>query len=205
MARSRGTWFRCFAEVPGVGYTSDPQRRARLRDRDAVPEVHSFDLGGERTTSLSWRTAEGSTSASPVHRLAFGDFGKESSEQARDRVLSALELPGEIMDYHFAIQHVADLLYKRRRAQPSQLALVEWLAWFDARLVEAHDHFFRISPGSDEYLSVFSLDFLVRLHQREGYLHEALALAERFARFRLRVDIVTELRARVAALQGEHV
>jgi hypothetical protein len=202
--RGRGTWFRRFADVPSVGYPGDLQRRARLRDRDAVPEVHELDFDGERTVSLMWNTPDGSTSASPVHSLAFGDFRNESSEQARERVLSALELPGEIMDYHFAIQHVAELLYKRRRAEPQHLAFVEWLAWFDARLVEAHEPLFRISPESDEYLAVFAIDFIARLYEREGYLREALAFAERFARFRPRLDTVSELRARVAQLEAEH-
>lgn len=202
--RSGGRWFRCFAEVPGVGYTGDAQRRARLPDRNVVPSVHEFAFDGEPTISLSWPTPEGSTSASPAHRLAFDDFRDEPTPLLRERVLNALELPGEVMDYHFALQTVAEALFRRRRREPLNLPLVEWLAHLDARLVETHEPLFRVSPQSEDYLSVFALDFLVRLHEREGFLHEALALAERFARFRPRFDTVSALRARVASLRAEH-
>lgn len=197
-------WYRCFAEVPGIGYPGDPQRRARLPQRDAVPELHEFDFDGKRTVSLSWSNPGGSSSASPVHGLTFGDFENESSSEVRERVLSALELPGEPMDYHFAMQHAAELLYKRRRTEPAFLPFVEWLAWFDVRLLETHEALFRISEDSPDYLSVFALDFLVDLHQREGYLHEALALAERFVRFRPRDPTLAKLRERVTLLRTEH-
>lgn len=203
MSRGGGVWFRRFADVPGIGYQGDLQRRSRLADRDLVPEVHEFDFDGRHSVSLMWTTRRGSSSASPAHELAFGDFGNESSAQVRERVLDALELPGEAMDYHFAMQGGAELLFKRRRAEPSYLPFVEWLAWFDARLVETHKALFRISDEGSEYLSVFALGFLVDLHEREGYLNEALALAQRFARFRPRVDF-SELRGRVELLQAEH-
>jgi hypothetical protein len=196
-------WYRCFAEVPGVGYQSDSERRAKLPERDATPQVQSFNFSGSRTTSLSWPTRTGSTSASPVHELAFGDYRKESSNQARERVLNALELPGELLDYHFAIQGIAELLYQRRRSEPGNLEFIEWLASWDARLVETHEQLFRVNQDGGGYFSVFAFSFLIDLHEREGYLHEALALAERFSRFRSS-DPVEKLRARVAQLRAEH-
>jgi hypothetical protein len=197
-----GVWFRCFAEVPGVAYTGDPQRRARLPDAKATPEVHTFDFEGRRSVSLSWTTRAGSSSASPVHSIAFGDHGDESSAAARERVLNALELPGEILDYHFAIQGVAQALHKRRRAEPEVLPFVEWLCWLDARLASAHERYFRITPEGDEYLRIFAFGFLVDLHTTEGYLHEGLAMAEQFARF-MPAEL-SELRARVGRLREEH-
>lgn len=108
------------------------------------------------------------------------------------------------MHYHFAVQGVAQLLFDRRRAEPQNLAFVEWLAWLDVRLVEAHERLFRSGPDSAEYLSVFAIDFLIDLHIREGFLREALAVSERFAHFRKRVDELAKLRARVALLGAEH-
>jgi hypothetical protein len=199
---ARAGWFRCFAEVPGVDYPGDAQRRSRLPEQNATPEVSTFDFRGERTVSLSWPSPEGPTSASPVHRLAFGDFGKETSEAARERVLTALELPGEVLDYHFAIQGVAETLYKRRRSEPEVLPFIEWLAWFDARLAAAHEPLFRVAPDRDEHINTFAFGFLIDLHTTEGYLHEAVALAERFALF-MPSELV-DLRARVARLHEEH-
>lgn len=187
-----------------MGYQGDPARGSRLAERDAVPEVHEFEFDGRRRISLFWPTREGGSSASPVHRLAFENSRDEPSAKARERVLSALELPGELMDYHFAIQGVAELLYKRRRSEPQHLAFVEWLAWIDATLVEAYEEHFRVSPDTTDYLSVFALDFLVELHEREGFLVEALALAERFRRFSRRDGHVDQLAARVAGLRAEH-
>jgi len=203
MRSSGRSWFRCFAEVPGVSYVSDQQRRARLLEHDAVPEVNEFTADGKRIVALMWTTPDGSTSASPAHRLVATCARHETSEQTRDRVLSALELPGEILDYHFALQGAAELLYRRRRTEPSCLSFVEQLAWLDVKLVESHEPLFHISENNDDYIHVLTFDMLVRLYEREGFLHEALAVAERFARF-LPDDRVGELRTRVSRLREEH-
>jgi hypothetical protein len=173
-----------------------------LPDARATPEVHTYDFEGSRTVSLSWTTREGSGSASPVHHLAHGDFGEESSEAARERVLNALELPGELLDYHFAIQGVAEMLHRRRRTEPEVLSFVEWLCWLDARLANAHERYFRVTPETDQYFSIFAFRFLLDLHTTEGYLHEGLAIAEVFARFMPKE--LSELRGRVARLREEH-
>ena len=198
MSRSKATWFRCFEEVPGIGYQSDPQRRGRLRQRDAVPDVKRFEFDGERTESLWW----GNSSQSPAHELAMSDSRKETSQQARERALNALELPGELTDYHFAMQGTVDIIYKRRKSEPQFLAFAEWLAWFDALLVEAYPDSFRISAEKDEYLRIVSIDFLVELHQREGYLHEALALAERTGERYYEAELV-RLKGELLLTQGQ--
>ncbi|HEU4407789.1 MAG TPA: hypothetical protein VFS43_21170 [Polyangiaceae bacterium] len=206
MTNGRVLWFRCFADVPGVGYPGDPQRRSRLPERDFVPELDRRISRREREPSLRWPASDDEyPSGSPVYRLASELDPAESSAQVRERVLSALELPGEVKDYHFALQGAAELLYKRRRQEPENLAFVEWLAWFNVRLVEAyHELFLTSHQGQTYYLQVFALGFLLKLHEREGYWHEALALAERFSRFRPHFDTPTELRARVAQLRAEH-
>lgn len=200
----RPTWFRRFAEVPGPGYVGDSSLRAQLPDRDAIPEVHEFAFDGKQTASLSWPTRDGSTSASPSHRQRSDSPPHETIPQVRYNVLAALELPGEILDYHFAMQGAATELWRRRSEDPAQLAFIEWICWFDARLVEGHPFDFRILPEKEGYVSVFAFDFLVDFHEREGFLHEAFMLAERFARFRRGGD-PEGLRERVARLKAEHV
>jgi hypothetical protein len=108
------------------------------------------------------------------------------------------------MDYHFAIQGAVAVLYKRRRTEPQYLSFVEELAWLDVRLVEAHASHFRLSPEKEEYFRIVAFDFLVDLYEREGYLHEALAAANRFARFRPGTETLSALRTRVALLRAEH-
>lgn len=202
--RQQRKWFPRFADVPGVGYEGDLERRSRLPASNAVPIEDRLVLAGRRMATLSWRTDEGSTSASPAHQLAFGSWTDETSEAIRERVLNALELPGELSDYHFAIQGAAEALWKRRREEPTLIALVEWLCWCDVRLIEAHPSVIEIEPGKAQYYRVHAFERIVGLYQREGFLHEALAAAERFARFEPTDDVVTELRERVRQLGDEH-
>jgi hypothetical protein len=197
------TWYRRLADVPGIAYAGDAVLRSRLAERDVVPRVERYSFRGERTTSLMWPTAEGTTSASPAHRLAFSLASEQSSVGIRVDALAALELPGQPMDYHFAMQGAADLLWKRRREEPEHLPFVEWLSWLDVSLVEVHPEWFKIAPSRDEYLAISAFQRLVGVYEVEGFLRDALAAAERFARFRPSVDL-TDLRTRVARLDAEH-
>ena len=198
-----GHWYRRFAEIPGVGYEGDLRLRERLAARNITPEVTRDVFGGREAVSLMWPSRAGTTSASPVHQLTFGTTAEESSENLRERILSALELPGELSDYHFAIQGAAEALWKKRREEPQHIAFAEWLYWWDVRLIEAHPHVVQIRPGEPEYFGVHAFDRIVGLYEREGFLHEALAAAERFARFRPQLDTVSELRERVERLREE--
>jgi len=202
MLARRDRWFPNLAAVPGVGYAGDPVRRARLPESKETPRETTYNFGGRETHALSWRSAGGSTSASPVHRRAHGDFRRETSAEARERVLDAIELPGTISDYHFALQGVAAHLYQRRETELDLLGLVEWLALLDISVVAAHPDEFRISPAENAYVSITSLDILQRIYLREGFLLEALDLAERMQPF-VRTEVLTELRARVANLASE--
>ncbi|MEJ7570198.1 MAG: hypothetical protein WKF41_18285 [Gaiellaceae bacterium] len=196
------TWYRRLADIPSIGYAGDDALRARLPERDATPQVHRYEFEGKRTTSLSWSTPEGGTTASPAHRLGFSPSSEHASVRVRADVLAAIELPGEPADYHFAMQSAAELLWKRRRGEPEHLAFVEWLSWLDVRLVEAHPEAFRSDPKRDEYFRILAFRRLVDLYETEGFLRDALLAAERFARFQPSVD-VAGLRARVGRLNAE--
>jgi hypothetical protein len=152
---------------------------------------------------LMWPTAEGTTSASPAHRLAFSLASEQSSVGIRVDALAALELPGQPMDYHFAMQGAADLLWKRRRKSPSTFPSSSGSAGSTSASSRSIPEWFKIAPSRDEYLAISAFQRLVGVYEVEGFLRDALAAAERFARFRPSVDL-TDLRTRVARLDAEH-
>lgn len=194
------TWYRRLADIPGIGYAGDPTLAARLPERLATPKVQRFE---ELPSSLWWTTRDGSGSSSPAREFGHTASDPETTQELRVRVLTALELPGEPMDYHFILQNAGEHLWKRRVEQPQDLALAEWFWWLDVRLIEAHPEMVRISPDKDEFLTVYAFERIVGVYLREGHIEDALAASERFARFRPRHDM-SELRARVERQQSEH-
>lgn len=86
-------------------------------------------------------------------------------------------MPGELSDYHFAIQSVYGAIYKRRREDLSLLEEVERLCWLDIELVESYPETVEYEPG--KFYSVSAYGRLATLYEGEGNFHEALEVAER--------------------------
>jgi hypothetical protein len=138
-------WFRRLAEVPGIEYECSPNiDRTLLPEYDAVPETGTDEssLDGKINTYISWKTAEGSTSASPAHR--WQGWGR-SPEPRLDETLpqailrqcqETLELPGILSDYHHALQSCHELLWKYRRDELWVIAEIERLCCLDLQLKE---------------------------------------------------------------------
>ena len=184
-------WFRRFAEIPGVDYPgSQGVKRSRLKWHDAVPR----SVGG----FLSWPSG---SSASPAHEQAFKQDDKSIAE-ALNRVSEALELPGEPVDYHFAIQGVAEFIRKHHREDPSALSEMERLAWLDLRLVEACPE---CVSFDGRYVRILAFAILVDLYTEEGFIREALEVAERAQRFQAVEIDIDDLRQRIARIESEHV
>lgn len=197
------TWYRRLGDIPGVDYRAEhPIDRRRLQGHDAVARIEHY--GGE--PSLSWQAGPGgSSSSSPAHERAFGD---EMRDRPTGEVLlnlaETLEVPGEASDYHFAIQHAVDILWSRRRTEPDVLDEVERLCWLDLRLIEAQPDAVRFEhEGKSSFVQVTGLKTLITLYEREGYLREALAVAERAERFDQLHDKAGELRDRLAVVEAE--
>lgn len=194
---------RRLGDIPGLDHKAEPSLdRRRLRGHDAVPRIERY--GGE--PSLSWQAGpEASTSSSPAHERAFGDDMRDRPTPDILRHLAeTLEVPGEASDYHFAIQHAADILWSRRRTEPDVLDQVERLCWLDLRLIEAQPDIVRFEhEGNSGFAQVTGLKTLITLYEREGYLREALAVAERAERFDQLQDKAAELRDRLAVLEAE--
>jgi len=202
-------WFRRFADVPGVEYAGPADiRRSRLPGHRAVPNIEVYDFDGERRESLWWPGADGRTTQSPVNQyLSRHERDKEEPADAVLRRLhEAVELPGTPSDYHFAIQGCIEELWRwqRRREQPSLLTEIEKLCWLDIRLVEAQPHIIAYERnGEKRFASVLAFGHLIQLHEREGFLREALDVAERAARFDNAGSSLESLRQRVAQVESE--
>ncbi len=115
-------WFRGFAEVPGIGYKGNPGLyRPQLPEHATLPKSGSYEIAGVQRDFLSWPMlfGTGATSASPVKQWTTHPRSGESPAQTRLRQLyETLELPGELLDYHFAIQGCCSELWRLRRDEP---------------------------------------------------------------------------------------
>lgn len=173
------TWYKRLSDVPGIGYsTPTGVDRSRLRRADAKPSLEEFRFEGRAVVSATW-PGGGSRSPAGEHM----DLGGEHSLTALlQRLSEALELPGTASDYHFAIMGVYQALYSRRREQLNALAAVERLCWLDISLIERCP----ADPGSDFDLREVgqpAFTQLMSLYQREGFLVDAVTVAERAAGF----------------------
>lgn len=197
-------WYRRLADVPRVSYTgSSTVDRTKLDGHDFEPERREFEFGGKVHRSLYWPSKEGgSTSASPVHQRAFGG-DKASARVELRRLEETLELPGELSDYHFAIQGTVQRVFDERRQDFSLLEEVERLCWLDIALIEAHPEVAEYEPG--KFYRVVGYELLMRLYEGEGYFAEALEVAERSARLgqEYSLDRAERLRTRLAELKAE--
>lgn len=200
-------WFRRLADVPGVAYTGDPQvKRSTLPGYGTVPTLNVYTFEGKRLESLAWPTANGQTSQSPAsaHAGLISTMPPDApSEALLQRLHEALELPGITSDYHFAIQGCAEALWKRRHQDPGLFAEFERLFWLDIRLVEARPETITYErEGRVAYTGVTAFHRLVDLYSHEGFLYEALEVAERGACLN-QATAVTELRERLARIEAE--
>jgi hypothetical protein len=183
MRNKAGTWYKRLADIPKVGYAGDQDRRKRLPNANVAPRVERFDFGDGPQIALSWTTRDGTSSASPVHELAFGSHGNESPEELRERVLNALELPGAPSDYHFLIQGAHEQLWGRRHERPDQYPMIEWLCELDLRLLEAHPETLWIGDEADSgQIRIVGFDRLVSLYATEGFEAEMTDIAARISK-----------------------
>jgi len=215
------TWYPRLADVPGVHYATPPGiDRSRLRGARDQPKIQSYRNPLDGTTHIyaMW----GNTSQSPAsgHPDPHKDDGRQLSteteltEQLR-YTHEALELPGTAHDYHFRLLGAYELLWSRRSLASWALNEVEKLCLLDLELIEAHP----LDPGENFDLREVgqpAFNQLIQLYQREGYLVEAIEIAERAARLlrphssqkepsdphRRYLEQAEEIRARIAAIEN---
>jgi hypothetical protein len=199
-------WFRRLADVPDVGYTADPRvKRGRLPGHDTVPTISLHTFEGEPREYLSWPMPNGSTIQSPAGSYSATHLqdSAKSAEMLLQRLHETLELPGTVSDYHFAIQRCVEELWRHRQREPTVLQEVERLCWLDIRLIEARPETI-VSPkkGDPTYFQILAFGHLVDLYSGEGFLREALEVAERGIRLHQKTPMA-ELRERLARMDTE--
>lgn len=204
-------WFRGLANVPGVDYRGDPRvQRAKLPGHNAKPERMISRIDGRQHVTLMWATKGGSTTMSPAahHAELFRSTGPgESVAKQLSRLAEVLELPGTLSDYHFAIQQSIENLWKLRRLDRSVLPEIERLCRLDISLIRAQPSTITVErDGRTEYFRVLAFSHLMDLYSQNGFLLEALAVAQQAARVGQDVDrAVRELQDRWAEVEAEYV
>jgi hypothetical protein len=201
------SWFKRLADVPGVSYTSSPEvNRPQLPGHDSVPQKREFDSTDVQTHHLMWPGPdEGSTTSASPARQHTSERPNEIQDLRRVllELYEVLELPGQLSDYHFAIQSAYTTIFERRREDLAMLEEVERLCWLDIELLEAHPQVVEYEPR--KFMHVRAYDLLVRLYGTEGDFAGALEVAERG--MRLGQELLTlqaeRLRARLAELGAE--
>lgn len=209
---STAEWFRRLGDVPGVEYRPlVAVDRTRLPGHDACPEVRTY---GDQQFYLDWgsremRTGDLESLWAPVREHLKGVLDDETTSTSRlvKRLSEGFELPGEPTDYHWKLGSAVETLWKRR-AEPDALAAVEPLALAHVQLTLAFPALALYSGeatgGEERYKRPDAFPTLIRLYTAEGFLREALQVAQREAqRFPVDGDDLADIRARLAAVAAE--
>lgn len=210
-------WFPRLGDVPGIEYVNEAVDRTRLAGHDAIPRIERYEFDGRVHESMYWPTKDGSTSASPSKTWETISLQGETAGQTALRQLrEALELPGTLTDYHFAIQHGHDELRGNAREEPWILEEVERLCWLDIKLIEQYPETITLEPitiqdeeiaklaierrGERRFFAVSAFHQLIGLYEREGYLKEALEVAKIAERFEQCQGKTEELKERISRI-----
>lgn len=194
-------WFHRFGDVPGINYPVpagvEPKK---LKGYGLKPKIQRSE---DRRPFLWWDSVDdgdGSTSASPAHQLASTNRGEKSVEFVLRNLLEALELPGIVTDYHFAIQSACGRLWLDRLENPQYLTELERWCRLDLALLKAKPYGFQYEhDGELSYYSIGAFSYLRSLYEKEGALLEALEVAEEESQFNPNEKQLEQLRERVRA------
>ncbi len=198
--------FRRFAEIPGINYQSPAGFDfTQLPERSAVPQIEFYDFDGKRHQPMQWKTATGSTGASPAKRWEIlARTGESEAARILRQVYETLELPGTLTDYHFALQNASQELQNHIRQEAWVLSAVEQICRWNIRLIETHPETITYeSDNGTHYFRVTAFNKLIGMYEKEGYLSEALEIARIAVKFDYDEDKITELEERLAQIKIE--
>lgn len=202
----REKWFPRFAEVPGVRYVPpDNLDLSSLEGRGMLPRVRRHNEGGRSYQSITWVYKDVTTSSSPAADWRTTKLPGESEPRMLVRqTYETLELPGVLSDYHFALQNGHDSLRKYISTESWVLSDIERFCLLNIQLIDQHPAAITFEmPEGDHYFGVSAFRTLCNLYQREGYLRDALIIAQMGERFGFPKEEADELAARITALETE--
>jgi hypothetical protein len=205
-AVNEAEYFPRLAAVPGIAYSGPPDiDREKLPGAKAKPRTRPLSFEGKPESFLSWETEDGGiTSQSPAAARASSDRDTTAPSVVLRRVYEALELPGSVADYHFALLSAYQLLRKHCRSNPGLLEEFERLCLLDLSLVQARPE--AIMHGTYEkpiMARVPAVEHLIHLYEREGFLEDALAVARIAAACGKGTDDQNRLMKRIQELKAE--
>jgi hypothetical protein len=147
---------------------------------------------------------EGSTTSASPARQHTSERPNEIQDLRRVllELYEVLELPGQLSDYHFAIESAYTTIYERRREDLAMLEEVERLCWLDIELSDAYS---RVEHKPGTFFLMRAFERLANLYETEGDFAGALEVAERGMRLgqEYLATQVDRLRARLAELEAE--
>ena len=223
---SDGIWFRRLWDIPSLGALPPTDvNREKLPGHDLVPEVRRYRWEDQtETVVVSWGWVQAPPSSGDDHEDEQGETDRDAPchehmaplfddpDCSADRLLvglwESMELPGKAEDYHWQLEQARERLLSKRLSCPSLVDAFETVLWLDFRLVLARpDIVLRRSPedGREVLLRVDMIDGLIGLYETEGYLREAIEVAELAQRFPGQEAKLADLQARLEAVRHERV
>jgi len=161
-------------------------------------------LENRQIESIMWKTGDVSTSAYPCQRWRTKVVHGETAATTTSRQLrECLELPGSVSAYHFIIQQGHVDLWSFRLTEPWVVNEVEKLCKLDISLVMAHPEPFQLNDQGFVYITAF--ERLIKLYEREGYLDEALEIAQKAAKLGNQQAALNSIQEKIAILKREEI
>ncbi len=193
-------WFPRFGDIPEIEYRCPVEI-----DTTTLPQhaTHPGRNGFWPVTDVPGS----STTASPA-RQRFNQLAQQSPDPnaSQYRAAEALELPGYLTDYALILSRaIAELWVLRARAGWIPEALERWcrLGFRLAAIYQENPSAFAEtlfdSPG------VVGASTLIELYSREGYLLEAIEIAEHAASLGYQAPELDSLKMRLDNIRHEHV
>lgn len=196
-------WFSCLAEVQGLKYQNNPNiKREQLPGYNTIAYT-KIDTD-YNSSQMVWVEKNGTEKwQSPAREWQNANQKPQKDETPLGllkTLYEILELPGELSDYHNAILNCAYELSKYKWKEPWVLKEREKLCWLDIQIVEIYADTIYFD---DDVCKGTAFQCLIEIYEREGYLYEAMELAQRATRFEPPPQTLKRIQAKLTQLQAE--